>query len=282
LSWVLDLLEIIVGKRWRLLTAIFLIEMAFILIISNAPFLPGELSTYKDQYNNIKPVLGQDAAAQIVSIFANNFRVALVEIVPLIGPAVFGFSIYETARIVEVIGLQNPVGIIGSLVTLFALPSTWLELPAYSIAVVESLYLAYAIFTGFRGGWTRLARELRFFVVNILLIAGVLLVAAAFEVSEIQLESSPQPALAFLTWIPFVLVAVGVVRFWRRARVDAPALEERDASEAASRAGGQATGFAGDRQVIEPGRDVIYCPSCGKAVIGRPAFCPWCGKPIVV
>jgi uncharacterized membrane protein SpoIIM required for sporulation len=233
----LDTLKIIVGRRWMLISALFVLELAVILVVSNSKFLPSELGTYESQYNTTSQVLNQSAAGQVASIFSNNFRVASVELVPVFGLGVFGLSLYETARIVEVIAIVRnvPVGI--ALGTLFFLPSTWLELPAYAIAAAESLYLLYYIYVGFRRGWGRFVREIRFLLVNIFLIAGVLIVAAAFEVTEIQFEQGPaatQP-LAFVTWLPFVAVFALEVRFWMKARREAPALEAQEAEELAQK-----------------------------------------------
>jgi hypothetical protein len=77
--------------------------------------------------------------------------------------------------------------------------------------------------------------------VSLILIAGVLIVAATFEVTEIQIESGPTPAYALLTWIPFVVVFAGVLVYWRRAKRDAPELEARDAAERAQNDGGPPT-----------------------------------------
>jgi uncharacterized membrane protein SpoIIM required for sporulation len=220
------------------MAALFVIEIAAIIIVSYSPFFPGERAITENQYNSIKPVLNQTAVGQVASIFAQNLRVSVGEMIPVIGPGIFALSIYETARIVEVIGITSPVGVGGTLATLFILPHTYLELPAYAIAVAESGYLLYAIYVGSKTGWARFRREIKLLVVNAILIAGVLIVAAVFEVTEIQIETLTAPpapplesALVFLTWIPFAAVLAGVVSFWRSARRDAPGLEARDAPE---------------------------------------------------
>jgi len=226
------------------MAALFVIEIAAIVFVSNSAFFPGELAATQTQYNSVKPIINQSALGQVTSIFANNFRVAILELIPVGGPTIFALSIYETARIVEYIGLSNGGGLFLALGTVFFLPSTWLELPAYAIAVAESGYLLYAIFAGFKHGWTAFIREVRFLFVNLMLIAGVLVVAAVFEVTEIQIEmltAPPAPAiegaLVFLTWIPFVAVFAGALAFWKRARREAPELEARDAAEMTQNAG---------------------------------------------
>jgi uncharacterized membrane protein SpoIIM required for sporulation len=237
LTSILDTLKMIVGKRWPLIAAIFVIEIGLIIVVSNSAFFPSEKTAYEQQYNSTAAVLNQPALGQVVGIFVNNFRVATIELIPILGLVIFGFSLYETARIVEIIAIVKGVSVGLALGNLFFLPSTWLELPAYAIAAAESVYLVYAIYRGFRGGWARFVKEIRFLVVNIILIAIVLTVAAIFEVTEIQIEmltasappTDPSHLYVLLTWLPFVAVFVGVITFWRRARREAPLLESQDA-----------------------------------------------------
>jgi uncharacterized membrane protein SpoIIM required for sporulation len=235
-----DALKIIVGRRWPLIALLFAVEVAVVVVVANSAFFPSELSSYERQYNSIETILNETALGQVGGIFANNFKVATVELTPVLGPLVFGISLYQTARIIEVIGIINGVGVGLALANLFFLPSTWLELPAYAIAATESAYLAYAVYLGVKVGWGRFVDEIRFLMASIMLIAGVLVVAAVFEVSEIQIaSSSPEgPAYAFLTWLPFAAMLAGLLVFWKRAR--------RDASERAPNMGGsQAVGYPG-------------------------------------
>ena len=191
---VFDTLKIIVGRRWPLIAILFVVEIGVIVVIANSAIPSSELTTYENQYNSIAPILNQSATGQVVGIFANNFRVATVELIPALGLAIFGLSLYETARIVEAIGVIKGVGVGFALANLFFLPSTWLELPAYAIAAAESVYLVHAAYIGFRRGWARSLKEIRFLLVNFILIVGVLVVAAIFEVSEIQIASG-SPAM---------------------------------------------------------------------------------------
>lgn len=265
----LDALKIIVGKRWTIILAIFMVELVAIVVVSSSSFFPSELAAYQKQYNSTAAILNQSAPGQVAGIFSNNFRVAVIEIIPAFGVAILGLSIYETARIVEVIGITSGRPLAEALANLFILPSTWLELPAYAIAATESMYLVYSVYLGFKSGWAKFVRELRFLLVNVLLIAGVLTVAAVFEVAEIQLENGPAPILALLTWLPFVVVFAGAVKFWRRARDEAPALEIRDAMETTPQGRPQAArgGFR-------------YCTNCGSPLVYGARFCTNCGSPV--
>jgi uncharacterized membrane protein SpoIIM required for sporulation len=261
LTWFLDTLKIIVGRRWPLIAILFAVEIVVVVYITSLPFFPSELNTYETQYKSIAPVLKASPAGQVSAIFANNFRVATIELIPALGLAVFGLSLYETARIVEVIGLIEGVGAGFALANLFFLPSTWLELPAYAIAAAESVYLVYAAYLGFKGRRGRLVREIRFLLVNVLLIAGVLMVAAVFEVSEIQIASASPggQATALVTWLPFAAVLAGALFFWRSARRDAPELEARDAPETAPNEG--APQVVGDQGLPQSEKDAAGSPT---------------------
>ena len=234
---IVDILKVIAGRRWPLILALFVVEIGTIVFVSNLALSPSELTTYENQYNSLAPVLNSSASGQVDAIFANNLKVATIELVPAFGLVLLGLSIYETARVVEAIGVIKGVPVGLALANLFILPSTWLELPAYAIAAAESVYLVIAIYLGFKKGSRYLVREFRFLVVSLLLIVGVLIVAAVFEVSEIQIASaSPEGAFyALLTWLPFAAVFAGAIVFWRRARRDAPQIEAREATGDASR-----------------------------------------------
>jgi uncharacterized membrane protein SpoIIM required for sporulation len=233
----------IVGRRWHFMVALFVIEAAAIVVVSNLPFFPGEQAAFESVSNSIAPILKESALGQVASIFAQNFMVAIRLLVPVIGPLNFALTIYVTARVLEVIGITSQEGVAGALATLYLLPHTYLELPAYAVAVTESGYLLRAIYAGFKGRLTVLTREIRFLFVSIVLIAGILIVAAVFEVTEGQiavLTAPPAPpgeeALVFLTWIPFAAVFAGTVSFWKRARREAPELEAKEAEESRRRA----------------------------------------------
>src|ERR1700733_1676471 len=78
---------------------LFLIEMGLFLVISALPFFPGEQSLYTGEGNQIgNEFQGVGLFGQFIGIFANNFRIAVIEMVPIIGPILFAASIYETAR----------------------------------------------------------------------------------------------------------------------------------------------------------------------------------------
>lgn len=273
----LDLVRQIVGTRWRLIVAIFVAELAIVFVVSSLPFFPNELSTYEQQYNTTATLLNQPAPGQVLGIFFNNVRVALVETIPALGVAVLGFSLYETARIIQVIGILHGFPVYENLATLFLLPSTWLELPAYALAATESIYVVRALAR--RGG--SVGTEAKLFVTNAALIVLVLIVAALLEVTEIQIEmatTTPSGAptsaapLVFLTWVPFFAIAWWVLRFWRSSVREASGTVLGQPQQAGE-------SVPGAPVVITPGV-VHYCAACGKMYTGSPQYCSGCGSPL--
>ncbi|MEM3670177.1 MAG: stage II sporulation protein M [Thermoprotei archaeon] len=179
----------------------FAVELAAFFLLTVLPMSPAQVSAVASQGNGLVNSIHSDPyALQIAEIFLNNFRIASVEMVPVIGWFLFGFSTYSTAQVVEAFAIQ--AGLPGPYVmfSLLLLPHSWLELPAYSIALTQSIFLIRSAFKGqFK---LELLRSLAVWV----FIGIELLVAALFESTEIQLEQ-PNPALSFVTWIPFFVLA---------------------------------------------------------------------------
>jgi uncharacterized membrane protein SpoIIM required for sporulation len=200
------------ARRGLLLcVALFLIEVALFFVVSSAPFFPGEQALYTNQSNQIGSEF-QNAGlfTEFWGIFINNFRIALIEIIPGIGLLFFAFSLYATARILEVISLSDHTSpIIVVLVLLLLFPHSWIELPAYAVATAEGVYLLYAIIkwlgeTGKEHRTIKWSAEATQLGINLVIITVMLLVAALFESVEIQIG-----LLFWVTWIPFaVLIAL--------------------------------------------------------------------------
>jgi hypothetical protein len=142
--------------------------------------------------------------------------------IPGLGSALFAFSLYSTARIIEVDALTQGVSPVLLVLFLFIFPYSYLELPAYAVATGEGLYLSYAILrwlfsTGGRPVDFR-AEAWQLFV-NIMIVAVMLTVAALFESVELQLLQD-EPALFWVTWVPFAgIVALAIVLNRRLGRM---------------------------------------------------------------
>jgi Stage II sporulation protein M len=113
-------------------------------------------------------------------IFSNNLRVALIEMIPGIGPVAFVASIFTTGQLLQVITMATGIpGILTALI-LFVFPYTIVELSAYGLAVVSGSMLIVA--------WRKktLHREIRVFFYEAVGVVVILFVAAAMETATLQ------------------------------------------------------------------------------------------------
>ncbi len=197
----------LVEKRWlQVAVALFAVEAASYFLLMYLPMSASQVTSLSSQYSSItQPILSKpDVLDKAYLIFSHNLLIASIEFVPALGWAFFGYSTYQTVELLHAIAL-SPSFYGGSIppqlvvLSLFLLPHTWLELPAYAIALTESLFVVRA---ALRRG---LASELRRAAAVYAFVAGELLVAAVFESTEIT-----YPAEALLTWL-LALPLLGMV-----------------------------------------------------------------------
>ncbi len=204
-SWssVKDLLK---TRRVMIFGAVLVAELAIFFIGTAVPIPPPEQTllsnqeqTLLQQTSNIGPL------GTVFAIFANNFRVALLEMIPLLGIFAFFASIFVTGQVFEVIaiGRNLPGPLLGS--ALFVFPFAIVELSCYAMAVASGTLLVISLPTG------RFRRELKVFAVQIAAVAGLLFLAATMETITIYV---PLIGLAF--WIPLALLAYSLVQWVRQ------------------------------------------------------------------
>jgi uncharacterized membrane protein SpoIIM required for sporulation len=210
------------ARRGLLLCLVlFLIEIVLFFVVSNLPFnSSGEQTFYTNQTKQISDQF-QNASlpAEFWLIFTNNYNIALRELIPGLGPLLFGATLYATARGLEVISINDHISpLLVVLVLLLFFPHSWIELPAYAVATAESIFLLVAVFkwlfdTG--EGKVKWKAELGQFVIYLAIVTAMLLVAALFESVEIQIG-----LLFWVTWIPFAgIMALVVVLYHRLQRI---------------------------------------------------------------
>jgi uncharacterized membrane protein SpoIIM required for sporulation len=200
-----------------LCVALFLIEVVLFFVIPALPFFPGEQALYTNQSNQLSNQFqGASLYTQFSGIFVNNYRIALIEMVPGIGLLLFAFSLYATARVLQVISIGDGVSpLLVVLLLLLLFPHSWIELPAYAVATAEGIFLLVAVFrwlariggAGKRVSWRAEGVQLG---INIVIVTVMLLVAALFESVEIQLGD-----WFWVTWIPFAGI-IGIVLVFNR------------------------------------------------------------------
>jgi uncharacterized membrane protein SpoIIM required for sporulation len=218
-SWVQAVREFAVRGLLLCLT-LFLLEVGIFFFVSSSPYFPGEHAFYTSQANQLSSQVTNSTSNQLLfQIFTNNFRIALIEMIPGFGAILFAISIYATARVTQAIaGIDNVPAVLLVLLLLLIFPHSFLELPAYAVATAEGLYLfyaglylAHALLTGAGGKLRRLSMEAWQFGINLLIVTVMLGVAALFETVEIVLG-----VYFWIMWVPFIGIIIAVIRFNRR------------------------------------------------------------------
>ena len=131
-----------------------------------------------------------------LGIFLNNFMIALLGLIPFLGPPILGYAVFHTGRFLGWLGVEHgmpPQLLIPFTLNLIILTGYGiLEFLGYGAAAAESLAISYYAIRSRR----LLGRELRMLPLMIGLIAGFLLAGAVIEAALIRsLESlAPGPA----------------------------------------------------------------------------------------
>ena len=196
------------------------IEFLIYIIVSSIHFSdPTLLATFQKEQSSIT---SQPIPVMFFDIFLNNFRVASIEVIPIIGPFFFVASGFVTALIISLEGGTLNVSGLAVFISLLLYPHSWLELPAYAVAVTISVYITYAL-VKFREGRRMLAMRL----IKCLLLYGFvaieLEIAALFEATEIYFETTQSPPNDFLypllMWIPAIPALILLMAVFRRINV---------------------------------------------------------------
>ncbi|MDA4128091.1 MAG: stage II sporulation protein M [Thaumarchaeota archaeon] len=193
-------------SRMKLYAVAFLLELAIFFAATLAPVAPSQkqilLNQGRDLINN---ATSGTPPQTIVLIFANNFRIALFDIVPLFGAFFFGYSMFATGQVIQVLAQGSNVPPLALGAVYFLFPYTVVELAAYALAVSEGVMIIWAVK---RHG---LRRELSLLPYGIILLAGVLVLAATFE--TVFLVST---RAGLTLWLPLGLIVMAAVRHARK------------------------------------------------------------------
>jgi len=198
-------------SRWRVVVfGLFLvIEFAIYFGAIVYPVPQASLQSYQQQVHDIQStVSGESWSELLVGIFANNVKIALFELVPLLGAFVFAYSIFVTGQVTQVIAMSAnpplPGTLVGSVLFLTS-PFAILEFLAYVVASVSGSMLVVA--------WRRkrLRREARVFALEALLVVAILITSAGMEVLSIR-----DFVAGLALWFPAVLISAGLFLLVRR------------------------------------------------------------------
>ena len=192
--------------RMKLFAIVFVAELVILAAAVVLPIDPGEQATLQQQaQNQFGGINTGDPLSLFLGILTNNVRVALLELIPIVGALLFLLSIFTTGQVIQVIANMNgvPAALLGG--TLFFFPFTLVELSAYAVAVTAGTFLIVALFK------RHFRSELTVFVIEMALVVGILISAAAMETLAIV-----QPVLGLALWAPLALLALAIRRKSRR------------------------------------------------------------------
>lgn len=217
--------------------ALFIAEIILFYLIASFPISNSEAQSLSASYNSVQNSLQSSSLlGRAVLIFVNNVRIALMEIIPVWGAILFSISTYATSRTVEAVAIVQPASVAHLpaqvLITLlFLFPHSWLELPAYAIALTESIFLIYS------GVTHNLINESRRALAVVVFVVILLFVAALFESTEIT-----YPSYALALWVPALAIILGAYFFLKRYYVGGRSPDLSDSTYQSGNFPGQAEG----------------------------------------
>ena len=167
-------------KRILSIVIVFIVAFAVTVIGSFVPMDAAQADQISADLNQTVNTL-ESSGALTQYIFGNNFMITLLMFVPIIGPLLGLFIMFNTGTVVGAIATAGGYPPIVALAALFITPVAWLEFAVYSTAMAESVWLFRRLLQG-RG-----MRELRNTTVFISICAVLLVVGTIVEVALISL-----------------------------------------------------------------------------------------------
>lgn len=243
-----------VSGTWLKVTLIvFAVEVVFLLFGTMIPISQSTVNQISGQNSNLaNTVATMGFAGRAAFIFFNNFRLGALEIVPALGWFIFGYSMYNTALAIEVLGIVAHLP--GPLIafTLFLQPHSWLELPAYAIATTQSFYLVSTVVRRSRFRFEAARSGIVF-----LFVGAELIVAALFESLEVSIATSVVTEFV-VPWALFAVLA-GLLLIGRRWVLRS---------------------YSAEKPAPMPFVTASFCIKCGARVPEGALYCDQCGERI--
>ena len=168
------------SKRKRIFSATIFLVIS-ILITSMGMLVPlnqEEAELINNNLNQTVSSLSIDGG-MVQFIFGNNFMICLLMFIPLIGPLLGFFALFNTGIAINAISIAESYPSALVFIALFLTPIAWIEYAAYSTAISESVWLFKRILE------KRGRRELRIACVFIAFCAILLLIGAIVETAII-------------------------------------------------------------------------------------------------
>jgi uncharacterized membrane protein SpoIIM required for sporulation len=157
-----------------------IVALAITAIGSFMPIDAQEADQINAELNQTVDSLSENGAL-MQYIFGNNFFICLLMFIPILGPLLGCYILFNTGTVIGAIATAGGYSSVIALVALFLTPIAWLEFAAYSVSMSESVWLFRRILQG-RG-----KHEFKNACLFIALCAVLLLVGALIETALIAI-----------------------------------------------------------------------------------------------
>lgn len=162
-------------------------------VVTLTPFPKESLNLVLKKYIEIRKMLSRFSELPLpLLIFMNNTLITLMGYIPFAGFALFGNSLYWTARVLQLVSIltsclanvpRNIVDV-ALLISIVIMPHTYLEFFAYGIAMYQNARMSYLIA---KRRWSDARRELRMYLVSIPIALSFLALGAVIETKLISM-----------------------------------------------------------------------------------------------
>ncbi|MEM3731488.1 MAG: stage II sporulation protein M [Candidatus Bathyarchaeia archaeon] len=165
------------SKIKRILTIAIFLFLCFLVTAIGvlSPLSREEADTLSKEIEELR----QNVNVQL--IFGNNFMICLAMFVPIAGPVLGFYALYNTGVLIAADSIAHDVSPLVGFLSYLILPIIWLEFLAYSTALAESVWLILRVVQ------RRIRREAVNACVLISICAIILLASAFIEMALIML-----------------------------------------------------------------------------------------------
>jgi uncharacterized membrane protein SpoIIM required for sporulation len=172
-------------RRKRILSTIFILLVAIAITIGGSfmPISAQDANQISSDLNQTVSTIGNEGALTQF-IFGNNLLICLVMFVPVIGPLLGLFIMFNTGSAVGAIAVAGGYPPALALVALFITPVAWIEFAAYATAMTESIWLFRRFLQCFRMGLHELRKNTTMFIAicTVLLAVGAIVETALISI----------------------------------------------------------------------------------------------------
>lgn len=170
-------------RRKRILSTIVLLIIAIAVtgVGSLAPMNTQDAKQISDELNQTVTTLGNEGAL-VPYIFGNNLLICLLMFIPIIGPILGLYIMFNTGNVIGAIATAGGYSPALALIALFITPIAWIEFAAYSTAMTESIWLFRRLLQG--RGLHELRKNTTLFIAicTVLLAVGAIVETALISV----------------------------------------------------------------------------------------------------